>query len=1460
MDTDSDSASVKGSRVNYNIRSVSDDGNDQNATYLIKGNEKIFDVPAPVAQNIRIRILRTDESVATGYTATVIFSPSVNFSLTFDWATLRADIEADLDASIGGFTVTTFFSNASYYDINIAYNVGTGLPMSFIAGTGLVITTLLEPVSDQLTGLYYCIGSYDLLLNLFLFLTNKPGQTRLCGNVTAITHGGTGKETVTIVGHGLSTGDYVLLKDLGGVVNLNNQIYWVRRITADTFEIIVSYTGAYTSGGTGTTDVVGVSEIGVALRDSQTEDWTYTMLMRSTKIVWDRAHCIDVDGQFENNQYSLYYSDDQDKIRLFYYIGNFTEGGAFRLYGSFDRPQGLYSLDTIDQQTSLIPAFARESVELVQQDVIGGSLFSGNHVYAYRLLGENRVAATEWTYLSRPVEVFEAANDDYAQLLGGATGQQTSKVNVMRVTFTDIVPSVFRYIQWVYVRYEGDTFTGGILPSEPLQADETTYTLYHTGDETTEPLDVAELNAQRASYDTAKNIRILDNRLVISNIRSFYNNIDLSDYLSEVTHTVEKKTFDGLANNGGGNIINATSYVNMYQKVENTFYFTGYMQHETYDIYLAPEYFNGHIGQPQHYAEVTFEPDAATSFTDYKISSDFLAGNAVSVYVPYFNIVLPAGSLLVDGKTVSSFIKRFHIYRAVRTRPSILGNGILVIGVEGAEADDFAATLGTPDPGLYYFANRDASLNNVAGEFPYPAGITGAELWGGSAIVPIPYPGTGGGVSDFVSIRKYMSFYSADDRVNYPVISPQTIDARAGDVVLNHGLMDSVVQTFAGSGTLKNHTTDFSGVSTDIANPPDQLTVEEGNTARENIFVIAGKTWSRNLYTYYTTGIIALQSIYYGSPTCVLKTTQDADPIDGTKTDVALYMAYYKRPVTNQYNRTTDQLIPTGTQLEINEVSPAASDVFGGDVFTQETFLQLRSVEDSNIGNGLGAGVRYFSQNTHNWQMRNNNEDANTYQYPVMPIGFQTVEKWLENARHQLFYQNGYDIKNPINVLRPFDPTVNYDTDLRATIAWSQLRPAGSGVDSFRIFLPLDIKSLDRRNGVITHHEVLNGELYTVQERNMMRQFFNSTGQLVSNNTAQILIGSGTVLQQNAITITTYGSKNKWGIKKGRSRGGNDVLYVPDRDNKIHWRFGADGLQPISVQHLIHSFFKYQLKWLNGDAPVDSNGLTAVWNEQHSELILTSRVRRNLNYEYWDAGVDYAVGTIVLYPDPTVFDDFDFNANRLFRCLNPINADISPESDPLIWYRIPLDDTQYYNLFTLVYSEKEDVYKTLLSPHALFYITYANTYITQNPYSLGFYLNDTGLPGVWWDDDTDILAADGYYTPVFNYAPSDMKQMENLQIRSTVSPFHVEITTENQQTYMVANDFEQADELGYVAPIPNDSTVSSENPSGLNNLDTDAIYGRIIDPVKIFFQSGIVQKINSIILKIAMRFPTINKK
>ncbi|WP_230684260.1 hypothetical protein, partial [Streptococcus pneumoniae] len=96
------------------------------------------------------------------------------------------------------------------------------------------------------------------------------------------------------------------------------------------------------------------------------------------------------------------------------------------------------------------------------------------------------------------------------------------------------------------------------------------------------------------------------------------------------------------------------------------------------------------------------------------------------------------------------------------------------------------------------------------------------------------------------------------------------------------------------------------------------------------------------------------------------------------------------------------------------------------------------------------------------------------------------------------------------------------------------------------------------------------------------------------------IVGSGAVLQRKGQTLSSFGSKHKWSFVKGKSKGGHDVCYYFDVENKIMMRVGYDGSVPISIEHGMHAWFDDNSTWIyNYDTPADDFGICSFWNQQY---------------------------------------------------------------------------------------------------------------------------------------------------------------------------------------------------------------------------------------------------------------------
>ncbi len=112
---------------------------------------------------------------------------------------------------------------------------------------GMGIGTFDDPTTDTIQTV--CVGLDGFVYNKLqkqIYL-NYDGQ--VTGNITGLTNANPGK--VHSVGHGLINGTKVILRNVGGMVQVNNQTYTITVVDADNFTIGINTTAytAYTSGG-----------------------------------------------------------------------------------------------------------------------------------------------------------------------------------------------------------------------------------------------------------------------------------------------------------------------------------------------------------------------------------------------------------------------------------------------------------------------------------------------------------------------------------------------------------------------------------------------------------------------------------------------------------------------------------------------------------------------------------------------------------------------------------------------------------------------------------------------------------------------------------------------------------------------------------------------------------------------------------------------------------------------------------------------------------------------------------------------------------------------------------------------------------------------------------------------------------------------------------------------------------
>ena len=148
---------------------------------------------------------------------------------------------------------------------------------------------------------------------------------------------------------------------------------------------------------------------------------------------------------------------------------------------------------------------------------------------------------------------------------------------------------------------------------------------------------------------------------------------------------------------------------------------------------------------------------------------------------------------------------------------------------------------------------------------------------------------------------------------------------------------------------------------------------------------------------------------------------------------------------------------------------------------------------------------------------------------------------------------------------------------------------------------------------------------------------------------------------------------------------------------------------------------------------------------------------------------------------------------------------------------------------------------------------FRNTVLTGDPrvsfslqYEQDIYEQDNGEKGVWYDYRTgEGLFADGFIELVFNSQAQDIKHYLALRVNSLIKPFKFELFTKKNQTFMLASDVEEREDLFFTA-VKNDSNTPPY--VGQNDQDTSAIFGQYVK-IKMYFEKRTRQYLTDLMVR-----------
>jgi hypothetical protein len=1134
---------------------------------------------------------------------------------------LSSSWTSTITGSYTGYVEFEFFY-APYFDY--IFEITDGL--SNYGSIDLVIVQ--EAIDTGSIGEWNLIGSDDRTSYSFQFWTTRRSLPQEL-EILNVSDNGSGVIRITTVDpHGLLPNQAVSISLVEGAVEANG-IWTVDVIDQFNFDLYNSaYISAYVSGGTVTYNIYGLGEIGVAVRGDD-DVVTYTRLLRSIEFNFTTLKQIDVRvKRKQDSRFAAYFTDNYNVPRVFYYKGAFIQDGALNFIDS----DNIYEYGNISSELRWLLNNEDFFIEVIGQEDSGGVLKSGNWRYSARLLTSN-FTATNWSQLTEGIPVFVDSNTD-VHLLGSNPDVPTSKVN--RLKLTNNVSGLYTYVEIAALNYINNIAPYGYIIGRFVLSDDDVQYFNHSGQEPEQlDLDPGTLNDFSNAFVLAQNVELLDNRAILSNLTPAQT-IDFTEWVKTFKYSLNRRSLETV-----GVWSTDSLQVGEYQDPMNVYSYKSHMMMETYRYGFRFKLKNGSLTQV-FYPGYDIKIDLpATPFPSERLAGTFTSFDLTdqattpsggptevySIYISWENINL---SFLIDGTPVYNLVDEIIPCRATVV-PEVLVHGCGVLGVSGI--------IGTP------LINEISTLpigtnTNIS---PYPF-ISGDATYATSDV----YPGTDG-LSSFTPRRESIFIFSPDLHFDLTDISFQNGDQLF--VFGNPTRHDTFNYLVAGI-VQRSYYSEYDGNTSITSNPsPYVFSANPGSFLFDHPNGSGGPTSQGQSVSIggsvYRQTILSLTPVIYSQneKSLVCRVSTNITNTSGN-TDYGFYRVIYYRPLNNKYGDPSStvytEFLPP-YRIENNRSIIVSGDFNTyGDVFTQKTYLKFRYPgwwsQSAGDWRGYGAGVGYYTQNRNNIQLRcyiseDFNEAYRITKYVLggwISFGYSlSGDVGFGNARYlyvapdgqgrdsQLFYNTGYTPVNNIITERQFNPLLEYQTDWGNAIAWSDSESEGSNTDNLRNFPPLNLKFLDYTQGPITDARAMNGELYTIQNTEIQRQYFNSTA-MTSTTGGEVYLGTGAVLSRRGTTMNKFGSRHKWSIIMGLSDKGGEVLYGIDDINNTVWRLGYDGTNSLDEIQGMKAFFANHLDWIRGKyTPAHDEGIRGVANQRYREVIWTLRGRKQ--FPEWQA-------------------------------------------------------------------------------------------------------------------------------------------------------------------------------------------------------------------------------------------------
>jgi hypothetical protein len=384
--------------------------------------------------------------------------------------------------------------------------------------------------------------------------------------------------------------------------------------------------------------------------------------------------------------------------------------------------------------------------------------------------------------------------------------------------------------------------------------------------------------------------------------------------------------------------------------------------------------------------------------------------------------------------------------------------------------------------------------------------------------------------------------------------------------------------------------------------------------------------------------------------------------------------------------------------------------IYGGDAFpTLSAYKEAENENDTLVSN---SAIIFWTYNRTNAALRSSVYGG----FPYYPIQEYLSRPYLTDPSYsgdQYTYDAIFTPRYPFQNQVSFNPDQSQISKLGTSIFYSEQAVSYDLAGGNRLWTALNRKDLESTYGDIIHMEILlgfseTGLLIVWQPQRTTAQYFDNTANLKSS-AGELLIGNGKIMERKGADFTEYGCEHKWTIRKGQNPTGKDIVYWACFRKGAIMRLGADGTADIvgDINSLLtnRTFLSLQNRYNNTDAPAHNYGCHAVWNNQTKEYILTLTLIPKPSEEKRE----YAKGDWVVSEDETWgFENFPV----MYKCL--VNGAEPPFLLPN-WERHEGYDDDSFQIWTMVWNEIDNKFKTFRTFNPKIYGQFNNTYVSSHP-------------------------------------------------------------------------------------------------------------------------------------------------